>query len=145
MNAEITIEDGIVNKYVILTEFDETLQEAAERQYKFQDKASKLTPFVPKVLGIKDRDIEMEYVEGKTLLKSLPSMNSEQIEKVRKDIYTMIDLFNSNDIYHQDLYPSNIILGKDGNTYVIDFALAQDHCIFHDDKAFFEEKLIECQ
>lgn len=142
MHSVVSI-DGSLYKVIMCSEFDETNEEAAQREAKYQMFASTLTEFVPKIFSV-DRDcIEMEPIKGETLQKMLPRLGKKRIDEVKDDVYKLIRLFNSNGLYHQDLHPSNIIIGDSGSVYIIDFGSAWNEPIFHDDKISFDEYLNE--
>lgn len=88
---------------------------------------------VPHVSSIIDRPdtkvIEMEYLDAISIEKALTSGNAilndldidTFFERLRAYVVTMHETFN---IYHRDLHEGNILIGRNGMPYVIDFGCA---------------------
>lgn len=70
-----------------------------------------------------------EYLDGISLRDWLNSGNRFNLKQAYDDLHTILDIeieLEKNGILHRDINPNNIILAKDGNTYLIDFGLAKD-------------------
>ncbi|MEM2956221.1 MAG: KEOPS complex kinase/ATPase Bud32 [Candidatus Pacearchaeota archaeon] len=91
------------------------------REAKLLEKASKLVN-VPKVLSIKNTEIEMQYVEGKKLSENLDRLPLKKQIKICYQLGEQIAELHNNHIIHGDLTTSNIIL-KNDKIYFIDFGL----------------------
>jgi len=106
-----------------LPELDEKIRkQRTKRESKILEKTAKLIP-VPKLIAVRDKEkeIDMEFIEGKRLsdhLESLP--NAEWIcNQIGKHIAKLHD----NSIIHGDLTTSNMIF-SDSKLYFIDFGLS---------------------
>lgn len=70
-----------------------------------------------------------EYLDGISLRDWLNSGNRFNLKQAYDVLHTILDIeieLEKNGILHRDINPNNIILAKDGNTYLIDFSLAKD-------------------
>lgn len=70
-----------------------------------------------------------EYLDGISLRDWLNSGNRFNLKQAYDVLYTILNIeieLEKNGILHRDINPNNIILAKDGNTYLIDFGLAKD-------------------
>lgn len=70
-----------------------------------------------------------EYLDGISLRDWLNSGNRFNLKQAYDVLHTILDIeieLEKNGILHKDINPNNIILAKDGNTYLIDFGLAKD-------------------
>lgn len=70
-----------------------------------------------------------EYLDGISLRDWLNSGNRFNLKQAYDVLHTILDIeieLEKNGILHRDINPNNIILAKDGNTYLIDFGLAKD-------------------
>lgn len=70
-----------------------------------------------------------EYLDGIALRDWLNSGNRFNLKQAYDVLHTILDIeieLEKNGILHRDINPNNIILAKDGNTYLIDFGLAKD-------------------
>lgn len=70
-----------------------------------------------------------EYLDGISLRDWLNSGNRFNLKRAYDVLHTILDIeieLEKNGILHRDINPNNIILAKDGNTYLIDFGLAKD-------------------
>lgn len=70
-----------------------------------------------------------EYLDGISLRDWLNSGNRFNLKQSYDVLHTILDIeieLEKNGILHRDINPNNIILAKDGNTYLIDFGLAKD-------------------
>lgn len=70
-----------------------------------------------------------EYLDGISLRDWLNSGNRFNLKQAYDVLHTILDIeieLEKNGILHRDINPNNIILAKDGNTYLIDFCLAKD-------------------
>lgn len=70
-----------------------------------------------------------EYLDGISLRDWLNSGNRFNLKQAYDVLHTILDIeieLEKNGILHRDINPNNIILAKDGNTYLIYFGLAKD-------------------
>ena len=98
-------------------------KQRTKREAKLLGKASKLVP-IPKILKIneKTKEIDIEFIKGKKLSEYLNSLNYLQISN---QIGKQIAILHDNNIIHNDLTTSNMILSeKDNLLYFIDFGLS---------------------
>lgn len=85
--------------------------------------------YVPKLLSIKQNDkfikLYFEKIEGRTLGNvKFVYMKFEEKYRLFFKILNLIKLLHMNNIVHNDLKMSNIILNYDKEIYLIDFALS---------------------
>ncbi len=71
---------------------------------------------------LKEGSIVMEYVRGISV-KTILTEHPERADKICARIGEMIAKLHRNNISHGDLTTSNMILGDDGEMYLIDFSL----------------------
>ena len=71
---------------------------------------------------LREGSITMEYVRG-TSVKTILSEHPERAEEICSRIGEMIAKLHNSSISHGDLTTSNMILGDDGELYLIDFSL----------------------
>jgi len=92
-----------------------------KKEAKLLDKAAKLIP-VPKIIKLKEREreIDMEFIEGKKLSDHLD--NLKNAEEICVQVGQNIAKLHDKEIIHGDLTTSNMIL-KDNKVYFIDFGL----------------------
>lgn len=87
--------------------------------------------FVPEIIEISEREgkkgllLYEKYIEGYNL-DSRQYSEFEAISIVRA-IADIIKDFHTKGIVHRDIKPTNIIMGKDGKIYLIDFGIARVH------------------
>lgn len=70
-----------------------------------------------------------EFVEGDSLRDWLNSGNKFTLPTAFSVLYTLLQIeieLEKNNILHRDINPNNIILGADGQVYLIDFGLAKN-------------------
>lgn len=67
--------------------------------------------------------LTMEEINGKTLKERIKK-KEEEPKEIGKEIGRLIKKLHGEDIIHNDLTTSNMIRGKDGDIYFIDFGLA---------------------
>ena len=94
------------------------------RENKILTKAKKVGINVPDVLEVDENNtkIVMEYLKGDVLKKTLDNYTKEKRKKVSKKIGEQTALMHDNEIIHNDLTTSNMIL-KGEKVYFIDFGL----------------------
>jgi len=126
--AQIFLENNIIKKRRIkksyrLSELDEKIRkQRTKREYNLLEKASRLIP-IPKIIKVDERnkEIDMEFINGKKLSEYLESLNYKEISK---QIGENIAKLHDNNIVHGDLTTSNMLLSdKDNKLYFIDFGL----------------------
>lgn len=71
---------------------------------------------------LREGSITMEYVRG-TSVKDILNDNPERAEEICSRIGKVIAKLHNSSISHGDLTTSNMILGDDGELYLIDFSL----------------------
>jgi len=101
---------------------------------KLLEKASKLVN-VPKVISVKETEIDMQYIKGKKLSEWLDKMPLKEQIKICYQLGEQIAILHSNDIIHGDLTTSNMILSKE-KIFFIDFGLG-----FHSER--IEDKAVD--
>jgi serine/threonine-protein kinase len=70
----------------------------------------------------------IEHFHGDNTLKSHPGRHSLELRKLLRrflDVCNAIDYAHSRGVIHRDIKPANIILGKHGETLVVDWGLAK--------------------
>ena len=71
----------------------------------------------------------MRYLRGGSLQRSLAQHGAWEMADIARlldQITSALALAHSNGIIHRDLKPGNILLDKDGNTFLTDFGIAKD-------------------
>ena len=133
--AEAIIEqenDKIIKKRIKksyrISEIDEKLRKLRTRQEaRLLEKVSSVIR-VPKVIKVneKEKEVIMQFIEGKKLAEHLNSFPLEKQKLVLKNIGEEVAKFHDIDIIHGDLTTSNMILAKECGkdvVYFIDFGL----------------------
>ena len=72
--------------------------------------------------------IAMEYIPGESLLQLIKSDSVVSEESAKKYFIQLCELFeylHSKDVVHKDCKPSNIMLSKHDNVYLIDFGISK--------------------
>ncbi len=94
------------------------------RENKILTKAKKVGIKVPDVLQVDENNtkIVMEYIKGDVIKNTLDNYTKEKRKKVSKKIGEQTALMHDNEIIHNDLTTSNMIL-KGEKVYFIDFGL----------------------
>lgn len=113
-----------IKKSYRIREIDEKLRKSrTKRERKILEKASRLID-VPKILN-KEEDfkIEMEFIEGQRLSDFLDSFSEKKQKKIMEKVGQIIAKLHKEDIIHDDLTTSNMIL-KEDKIYIIDFGLS---------------------
>lgn len=70
----------------------------------------------------------MDYIDGESLSerqKRKGVMSEHEARKILLQILEALDEVHDNEIWHLDLKPGNIMLGIDGNVYLIDFGASK--------------------
>ncbi len=113
-----------ISKSYRIKELDEKIRKLRTRsEAKLLSKASSiiLTPHVIKS-DEKTKNIEMEFIDGKKLSRSLDNFPLSKQKSICKQIGKNIAKLHENNIIHGDLTTSNMIL-KNDKVYFIDFGL----------------------
>ena len=123
ISSSILIKRRIKKSYR-LPLLDEKIRRArTKKESALLQKASSLIP-LPKVIKTdeKNKEIEMEFIEGKKLSESLDSLPNK--DEICIKIGKQIALLHDSGIIHGDLTTSNMLLSsKDALLYFIDFGL----------------------
>ncbi|MBQ7189466.1 MAG: serine/threonine protein kinase [Kiritimatiellae bacterium] len=71
----------------------------------------------------------MDYVEGRTLddyLAEKGTLSEEETVRILKPVADALDYAHGKGVVHRDVKPANVMLGKDGTPYVLDFGIARE-------------------
>lgn len=104
------------------------------REAKLLSRAARVGILVPKVLGLENEKIRMDFIEGKTVKDSLNDLPEKERVWVCERIGEMASFLHRNGMVHGDLTTSNMII-KDKKLYLIDFGLGkfsqkvEDHAV----------------
>ncbi|HIH31866.1 TPA: Kae1-associated serine/threonine protein kinase [Candidatus Woesearchaeota archaeon] len=119
INSNKNIEKQRIEKAYRLKEIDIPLRRSrTKKEAKILEKLKLLGMDVPKLINIKEYDIEMENIDG-TQLKKLLDKNPKYADMIGKNLTIM----HNNNIIHGDLTTSNMIL-KNKKLFFIDFGLS---------------------
>lgn len=110
----------------------------ANYRKKFRKEAINLShldhPNIVKVLEVFDENnttyYVMQYIDGESLDDYIQQCNGIQEKKaisILKDIGCAIQYMHSHKMLHLDLKPKNVMLDKDGKSYLIDFGLSKQY------------------
>ncbi len=74
----------------------------------------------------------MEYIDGKsikTLLERKGPPDEKEVLRIASELCTLLEYLHTRNpaVYYPDLKPSNILLGRDGSVYLIDFGAERAH------------------
>lgn len=92
---------------------------------------------VPNIKKIdeKNKEIVMDFIDGKKLSDYLDSFNLKKQKEICEEVGKFVGILHDSDIIHGDLTTSNMIL-KEGKVFLIDFGLG-----FHSHK--IEDKAVD--
>jgi Kae1-associated kinase Bud32 len=113
-----------VEKRYRIPELDKRLRrQRTRREVRNLERTLKAGVKTPKVLKVDEKNfiVEMEYVEGE-LIKDVFE-RGERIPELSQEIGSILRRLHDNNLVHNDLTTSNLILAPDG-IYIIDFGLA---------------------
>ena len=121
---------------VTATDPDDELQEYAEYLKRFVDEACLLAqlnhPNIVKVLGafegLGTAYYVMPWVGGKELQKAAPApgvITESWLLPILRTMLSTLEYLHSNNIYHRDVKPANILLTAEGSPVLIDFGTAR--------------------
>lgn len=91
---------------------------------------------IPKVYDFYEKDgkkyLIREYIEGCSLYEIVVRGGCPTVSDIFKIILKLVDILSylhaqKPPVIHRDIKPQNIIVGKDGNLYLIDFGIARIH------------------
>ena len=124
------LEKGVITKDRIkksyrIKELDEKIRKSnTRRETRILEKASKLIP-VPELLSHSDKEnkIQMEFLKGQLLKNIFNDLTIKKRNEICKQMGKQIAILHFNNIIHNDLTTSNMIL-KDQKLYFIDFGLS---------------------
>jgi len=77
------------------------------------------------LVDVADSNIIMEYVEGKTVKKTLDAMSQSKRMDLCQQIGKLIGRLHNHGIIHGDLTTSNMILTPSGKVFFVDFGLGE--------------------
>ena len=94
------------------------------REAKLLEKAKQIGINVPNVIKVDDKKMKvvMEFIDGKLIKDILDNLNKEDLKKICIDIGKEIAKLHNNNIIHNDLTTSNMLI-KEDKVYFIDFGL----------------------
>lgn len=73
--------------------------------------------------------IVMEYFEGQNLMEyitnNIEKITEEDIKKIMKQLFMILETLHSNGIIHRDLTLNNILISSEGKIKLVDFGLAK--------------------
>ena len=71
----------------------------------------------------------MDYIDGESLTERLRrtgvAFNEDEVRSILRQVLEALEEVHHNKIWHLDMKPSNIMLGKDGIAYLIDFGASK--------------------
>ena len=124
LEKDIVTKDRIKKSYRI-KELDEKIRKSStRRETRILEKASKLIP-VPELLYSSDKEtrIKLEFLKGQLLKNIFNDLTAKKRMEICKQMGKQIAILHFNNIIHNDLTTSNMIL-KDKKLYFIDFGLS---------------------
>jgi TP53 regulating kinase-like protein len=77
------------------------------------------------LVDVGDCNIIMQYVEGKTVKKTLDAMSESKRRELCQHIGKLIGRLHNHGIIHGDLTTSNMILTPSGKVFFVDFGLGE--------------------
>ena len=113
-----------VKKSYRISELDEKIRKRRTRaEGKLLEKASKVIA-IPKIKKVDEtnKEIIMEFLQGKKLSEHLDHFNLEKQKKIFNEIGSSVSKIHNQEIIHGDLTTSNMILFKN-KIFFIDFGL----------------------
>lgn len=120
---KIVVKNRIQKSYR-LKELDEKIRKSrTKKEAKILEKAKKLEINVPTIFKTDKFEIEMEFLEGERLSETLNNYEEEKQFEIIKQLGKEVSKLHENDIIHNDLTTSNIIL-EEKKIYIIDFGLS---------------------
>ncbi len=105
-----------------------------KQEARILEKASKLVS-VPRVLHVREDEIDMEFIPGKVLSENLDSFPQKQQSEIAQSLGEDVARLHGVNIIHGDLTTSNLIL-KGKQIFFIDFGLG-----FHSER--IEDKAVD--
>ena len=73
--------------------------------------------------------IIMDYVEGESLeelLRRKCTLNKKELRRIFTPIAEALDYAHSKGLVHRDVKPSNVMIGSDGTSYIMEFGIARE-------------------
>ncbi len=114
----VLVKDRVRKEYRNEKLDEEVRKQRTRREEKLIRTVERIGVRVPSIIEVKEHEIIMEFIEGKTLKQALNEKNTELCLEIGKNIAKL----HSNSIVHGDLTTSNMILcGKE--IVFIDFGL----------------------
>ncbi|MAG47008.1 Kae1-associated kinase Bud32 [archaeon] len=124
LDENFIIKERISKSYRVKSIDDKLRKYRTRSESKILEKCKDLVN-VPNVIDVNDRDmiIKMDFIDGKLLRDFINDLKEEELKKIFTQIGKEISLLHENNIIHQDLTTSNLILLND-KVYFIDFGLS---------------------
>lgn len=84
------------------------------------------TPRLKSVIDLPTvKALSMEYLDAKNVKvlveKELPLPENFDVDIFFKRVYAYVEAMHARGIYHRDLHAGNILIGRDGTPYIVDF------------------------
>lgn len=97
-------------------------------------------PRIPKFLGFYNQEsahqacLIQQYIPGQTLQAAIESgkrFDESEVITLAEDLLDVLDYLHhfSPPVIHRDIKPSNVILGPEGQAYLVDFGAVTDHLL----------------
>jgi len=71
----------------------------------------------------------MDYVDGQTLedyLAEKGKLSEDEVQRVLRPIAVALDYAHTKGVVHRDVKPGNVMIAKDGTSYILDFGIARE-------------------
>jgi Kae1-associated kinase Bud32 len=123
-NQKVLVKERIKKGYRIPALDEKIRFSRTRREAKLLSRAGGSGVTVPKVVGLGNSEIRMDYIDGRTVKDSFNSLTERQRSDVCGEIGEMTAMLHRNGMVHGDLTTSNMII-MDGRLYLVDFGLGK--------------------